>query len=381
VKSASGSHFVALDHVRAIAALLVFLWHFVHGNVGYPAPLSGAPFWGPLVLSDEGHVGVALFMTLSGYLFAKLLDGRQIIFVRFLMNRALRLLPLMCFVLAIGAALAAYSANDLRAAYWFILKLPKGLIFPTLPNGLWSVTVELHFYIVLPILLWLLRSSTCWLLALLAAAVLLRAYLWASLGEIQSLSYWTFIGRIDQFILGMVAFSLGDCLRGRHMIAAVVVSIFVSFYLWFDTSGGFFEMGGYPSKSVLWVFMPTLEGLAFCTLIAWYDRSFVNLRGRFSDFVAKIGEYSYSIYLLHVFFVFGLAEYIHRHVLNLWNFYVATAVGFVAFLFMIPLGYLSMMLIERPFLRLRVSYIRKQAVGGERKQGMATLPASMGARE
>lgn len=381
MKSTSGSHFVALDHVRAIAALLVFLWHFVHGPAGYPVPFSGAPVWGPLVLSDEGHVGVALFMTLSGYLFAKLLNGRQIFFFRFLMNRALRLFPLMFFVLAIGAALAAYRADDLRAAYWFILGLPKGLIFPTLPNGLWSVTVELHFYIVLPLLLWLLRSSVRWLLALLVAAVLFRAYLWASLGEVQSLSYWTFIGRIDQFILGMVAFSLGDLLRGRHMTAVVVASIFVSFYLWFDTAGGFYELGSYPSKSVVWVVMPTLEGLAFCTLIAWYDRSFVNLRGRLSDLAAKIGEYSYSIYLLHFFFVFGLARYIHEHVLSLGNFYVATAVGFVAFLAMIPLGYLSMMLIERPFLRLRVIYIRKQVPVGEREQGPATLPAPMGARD
>lgn len=106
MKSSSGSHFVALDHVRAIAALLVFLWHFVHGPIGYPVPFSGAPVWGPLVLSDEGHVGVALFMTLSGYLFAKLLDARHILFFRFLMNRALRLFPLMFFVLAIRGALA-----------------------------------------------------------------------------------------------------------------------------------------------------------------------------------------------------------------------------------------------------------------------------------
>lgn len=159
MKSSSGSHFVALDHVRAIAACLVFLWHFVHGHDGYPVQFSGSPIWGPLVLADEGHVGVALFMTLSGYLFAKLLDGRQIIFTRFLMNRALRLFPLMFLVLAINAAVEAYSADDLRVAYWYILSLPKGLILPTLPNGLWSVTIELQFYLILPILLGALLVS------------------------------------------------------------------------------------------------------------------------------------------------------------------------------------------------------------------------------
>ena len=90
MKSTSGAHYVALDHIRAVAALLVFVWPFTHSTNGYPMLFEGPPFWGPLVLFDEGHVGVALFMTLSGYLSAKLLDGKKVIYHLFLWNRFLR---------------------------------------------------------------------------------------------------------------------------------------------------------------------------------------------------------------------------------------------------------------------------------------------------
>jgi|GEM_PF-4028732 len=99
MKATSGEHYVALDHVRAIAAMLVFVWHFLHGLHGSPVPFEGTPVWGPLVLFDEGHVGVALFMTLSGYLFAKLLDGKRVVYHLFFWNRALRLMPLLLFLL------------------------------------------------------------------------------------------------------------------------------------------------------------------------------------------------------------------------------------------------------------------------------------------
>lgn len=178
------------------------------------------------------------------------------------------------------------------------------------------------------------------------------------LGEVQSASYWTIVGRIDQFLLGILTYSLSDYIRGRHIIALVFASIFTTFYRWFAMEGGYYEFGSYPSQSSLWIFLPTIEGLAFGILIAWYDRSFTNLQGRCSNLLSRIGEYSYSIYLLHFFFVFDLAHYIHEHLLDLGNFYVATTVGLVAFIAMIPIGYVSMALIERPLLQLRVSYIR-----------------------
>ncbi len=89
MKSSSGKYFLGLDHIRAVAAFLVFTWHFIHVNNGHEA----APPIFPLSILTEGHTGVALFMALSGYLFAKLLDGKNIIYTSFIWNRFLRLAP------------------------------------------------------------------------------------------------------------------------------------------------------------------------------------------------------------------------------------------------------------------------------------------------
>ncbi|MGY3408223.1 peptidoglycan/LPS O-acetylase OafA/YrhL [Bradyrhizobium sp. GM5.1] len=71
MKSSSGLYFSRLDHIRALAAYLVFVWHFTHLTTQFPVPFSTVPPF-PFALVEEGHVGVGLFMTLSGYLFAKL---------------------------------------------------------------------------------------------------------------------------------------------------------------------------------------------------------------------------------------------------------------------------------------------------------------------
>lgn len=361
MKSSSGEHFIALDHVRALAVLLVFSWHFMHGGSTPPVPFEFTPAWSPLIFFDEGHVGVALFMTLSGYLFARLLEGRRVLWWQFYWNRALRLLPLLALVFAINAAVAAWQAHDLRAAYGFLRTLPSGILFPSWPNGAWSITVEMHFYVLLPLLLWMLRGNVRALWGVLALAIAGRIVYYAINGEVQSVAYWTIFGRIDQFVLGIIAFHARRQIVGSTWLAAAVAVAFITVYWWFDQRGGFFFNGGYPSPSRQWILLPTAEGASFAFLIAWYDGSFVHSRGPLSTTMMRFGEYSYAIYLLHFFFVYQLAHWIHTSVIDLSNYYVALAVSFAAFAAMLPIGYLSMRFIERPFLRMRRRYVVDEA--------------------
>jgi peptidoglycan/LPS O-acetylase OafA/YrhL len=357
MKATSGEHYVALDHVRAVAAMLVFVWHFMHGLHGSPVPFAGVPFWGPLVLFDEGHVGVALFMTLSGYLFAKLLHGKRVIYHLFFWNRALRLMPLLLLVIAVNALKVGLESGHPQAALEYLISIPRGLVFPTWPNGGWSITAELHFYLLLPVLLLLMRRWPHGMWLLLALAILLRTGYHTWTGEVQSLAYPTIIGRIDQFVLGIMAFHGRARFIDRHTQAAVVAAAFITLYWWFDGNGGFYLQPSYPSPSRLWIVLPTLEGAAFAVLIAWYDGSFPHVNGMLSKLFSLLGEYSYSIYLLHFFFVFAVAQWIHANVLDISNFYVALPVSVLAFMTMIPIAYLSMRFVERPFLRLRRRYI------------------------
>ena len=352
--SSSGEHYIALDHVRALAAFMVFAWHFTHYSVGYPVPFEYVPSVFPLALFDEGHTGVALFMTLSGYLFAKLLSGKKISFSSFIWNRALRLLPLLAVVLGLVAIERLMNGDSLAA---YAISIVRGALYPTLPNGGWSITTEFHFYLVLPLLLLLLRRSPMLPVILIAAVMVMRVYILARKGQIQSLSYWTIVGRIDQFVLGILAFHFRSWVTRRHLAVAAIGTLFMTFWWWFDEIGGFYQMPSYPSPSRLWVVIPTIEGLAYGAVIAWYDTSFHHKPGLTSRCVARFGEYSYSIYLLHVFVVFGMARVVNEHIMDISNFYVALAWAVLAFGTMIVPGYLSFRFIESPFLKRRRKYI------------------------
>ncbi len=99
MRSTEGVYYSRLDHVRALAAYLVFVWHLLHMTPNFPVPYASAPPF-PFALFDEGHIGVALFVTLSGDLFAKLVGDHRVDFRCFLWSRAVRLGPLLVVVLA-----------------------------------------------------------------------------------------------------------------------------------------------------------------------------------------------------------------------------------------------------------------------------------------
>ncbi|MES3001689.1 MAG: acyltransferase [Pseudomonadota bacterium] len=349
MKATSGEHFVALDHVRAFAAYLVIVWHFNHG----PIPFDYTPSLIPFALLDEGHTGVALFMTLSGYLFSKLLFRKSFDYAQFLKNRALRLLPLLVLAIVAGAMNLGSARRLLTYGYSVV----KGALLPTLPNGGWSVTVEAHFYLLLPILLALMKRSRLLLVAVLLIAIATRCAIYWYRGEVQLMAYWTIVGRIDQFILGMLAFSFRTRLAARHAAVFATGCAFLTLYWVFDLHGGFFANGGDPSPGAAWIVLPTLEGLAYAIFIAWYDTSFSPRSTGTSGILAKAGQYSYSIYLLHFFFVFDAAKFINEHVSDLSNFYWASVWALLFMFAMMPVGYLSYRFVEAPFLRLRRPYV------------------------
>jgi peptidoglycan/LPS O-acetylase OafA/YrhL len=359
MRSSTGAHFIALDHVRALAVFMVLAWHFTHAGNGYPVPFDYVPALFPFSVLDEGHVGVALFMTLSGYLFAKLLDGKTIDYRSFIWNRFLRLFPLLVVVILMVGAKNLVDGESLSS---YAYSVAKGALFPSLPNGGWSITVEFHYYVILPLFLWMLTKSKLWPLSIIAVAIALRSFLYLENGEVQSLAYWTLIGRIDQFALGMLVYQFRSWFTRRHDIAGMTIITFMMIYWYFDHAGGFYANPSYPSPSPLWIFLPTIEGIAFSISIAWYDTSFSHSTTGFSRFIGLIGELSYSIYLLHFFLVFRAARFVHERIMNISNFYLAClwAVGFLLVM-MLP-SLFSFRFIEMPFLKLRKSYVKVPAI-------------------
>jgi len=264
------------------------------------------------------------------------------------------LAPLLLFVIVVLGILRYFQSKSL---YHFCLYMISGLIRPIQENGIWSITVEFHFYLVLPLLLYLLHKSKYSLWIIVCCAILFRLYLHQEFGQLQYLAYWTIVGRIDQFLLGMIAYQMRDYIKGRHFLVLAGFTAFSIFYWYFDRAGGFYNNPSYPSNRLVWVYLPTFEGLAYASVIAWYDNSFVHSHGRVSRFIALIGTYSYSIYLLHFLLYKILLFLMIRYMMPVSNFYIAFCYSVLGFLMMVPFAALSFRFIESPFLKLRTKYL------------------------
>ena len=109
-------------------------------------------------------------------------------------------------------------------------------------------------------------------------------------GEVQSIAYWTIIGRIDQFTLGIVAYLCAPQLQRKKYVAYGVLILFGLFWWWFDKTGGFYLRPKYPSPSSLWIVIPTIEGLAYAALIVLYDSAKINHNSIWSRLLQRLGE-------------------------------------------------------------------------------------------
>jgi peptidoglycan/LPS O-acetylase OafA/YrhL len=349
VRSSAGQYYPGLDHLRAVAAFLVFGWHFSHGFSGHPAPFgpSATPFLGPL---NEGHCGVALFMCLSGYLFAKILDGKPVIWRGFYWNRFIRLAPLIVVVFVLrGVMIACAYPAGLEG---YLMTLVAGFVRPVWPNGAWSITVEIHFYLLLWMIIPLKRRWLASLFGFLALGLAARCLIYEAGGDVEYYAYSTIVGRIDQFVLGIAAWEFRGLLRGRHIWMGVATVAFFGFYQWFVSIGGYYATQGTRG---IWIVIPTIEGAFFAFLVAYYD-AFTFSRAWYWRLVEAIGAASFSIYLLHTFVVFGLAEIASRTLPGMATWEIAEAVALVVFTAVLPVAWLSYRFVERPFLQYRTRY-------------------------
>jgi len=357
VRSSQGIYFSKLDHVRAVAAYLVFIWHFQHlSRQDLYAVTPPAPF--PFAILHESHTGVALFMTLSGFLFAKIIGDNQVDVVQFWRNRGLRLAPLLLVSFGLAALCAAYLDSNPVS----LRSLIEGFVLPTWPLGAWSIAIELHFYLLLPALILLVgRFSPTILLALVAMVVLLRAGLWLYNGHVYYWSYWTIVGRFDQFALGMFFALAAFTPRSRAWLAGCAVIGFAVFWQWVDASGGYYNLGGAAASSPLWIIVPTAEAVTYGALIAWYQASSFKLPALVDRALSSIGQWSYSIYLLHFYF-WIVARHFTRGLVPEMSFAQGVLFSTLCFVVFLPVAAGSYSFFERPFLKFRTPYLRKAAV-------------------
>ena len=174
-----------LDAVRALACLWVVAHHVTQR---FPPAVRDSQFVSRMLL--RGNMGVPIFFVLSGFLlslpFWKGYDaGRRMPSLRsYFLKRMARIVPgyYVCLIvcLALGAGLVGLWSPRMISALTFTNSFQARFFFPTPTNPpLWSIGIEVLFYLILPVFMaGLFRCKTpagAWLYGL--SVVLLIALL------------------------------------------------------------------------------------------------------------------------------------------------------------------------------------------------------------
>jgi peptidoglycan/LPS O-acetylase OafA/YrhL len=281
------------DILRLVLASLVVISHCV--------VLSAEPsiWWmrivgGPEAMGGPGVVAVQGFFAISGCLVIASYERSRTL-KSYFEKRARRILPgywaALVFVLLIGAVfsslpLAAFAAS--RVTWKFILGnlTFANFIQPSLPglfvhnpdnpaaNGaLWTIKIEVMFYLTVPIVAWCCRKLGAWqvLLAIFVGSLLFNFEM-ARIGQ-QKLSL-QLPGQLGFFAVGMFAHYYEGWFR-RHGTAMWLTAI--------ASGAGFLALK--------WYFLQAISVPLLVMCVAFLTKNF---RGP-----AKYGDFSFGVYILH----------------------------------------------------------------------------------
>jgi peptidoglycan/LPS O-acetylase OafA/YrhL len=362
-QSAHPPRIPALDGVRGFAALLVITSHF------FLAELYQNAWW--WTVGHAGWIGVDLFFVLSGFLITGILHdrkGKPNYFREFYRRRILRIFPLYYAVVlwSMFAVLVIDKRpenlwNGYDSSVWFLTFLPnvamalKGdWIWQTNWAGLshlWSLAVEEQFYMIWPLVVWLLpRRTLAWVcVAMVGGAALLRIWTDQQFGQTWS----------------MAAYVLPYC-RMDGLAAGSLLA------LWWKSEKHTFPVWQRPILTdltfgallyVVYLLMEsnshwrvTFIDLAFFGVVylALCPGSIVQ---RFFQlaFLRHLGLYSYALYIFHQMLRVPFEEWFQKPLLatNWPPFLIQTTYFILAFGTTYLMARISWKLIEEPFLKMK----------------------------
>ncbi len=282
-----------LDVLRAIAVTLVVVFHVATRYTPEDlAALDAVARW----FARYGFLGVDVFYPLSGFLIVRFLstwDGPNLGAVFFL-RRFFRIVPLyiLAVLVYVAASLAMGQNLDTLHNLWMTLLFLTGWAIFLVGRDLvpytitWSISVEEFAYILLGLTALLARARLpAVLLLMFLSALLLRGSLLAQ-GHPQNIVYFFPPARLDSIAIGGFVALAG----GRRWMLPGLLAALLLLTLGAAVSDAF-------RKLVLYQQVAVTAALA----IAAVERYRRHLDGWLTDRVARIGFYSYFIYLFHFY--------------------------------------------------------------------------------
>lgn len=360
MRSVNLDYLPRLDHLRLLAALLVFAFHFFHYYHGQWQPHTNLPW---LALIVEGHTGVSLFFVLSGFIFMLIaLSGGAIAYSDFLRNRVLRIVPLFAVVFLVAISIGRDRFQPADVFYLLFTNIglaPTSWHFATGPA--WSISVEFTFYLIFPFLArFTLQRGPGYLLGLLLMLLIIKVGAYAASEKSTHMLYSTLIGRFDQFIWGMLAaivhHRFKDRIAGAGTILLLMSSVMVVSAVILQARHASFFLA--QPKQLAWIWWGTIEGVLWGALIVSYLGSAIRIPAKIDRVLSAGGEWSFSFYMWHamiIFIVHHFAGFI-RITGTTGIDLILNGVGVLGLA--LAFSCLSYSIIERPFLQLRGSYMK-----------------------
>ncbi|HUQ97028.1 MAG TPA: acyltransferase [Chitinophagaceae bacterium] len=352
-----------LDHLRALAITIVFLYHYRQFE---------HPGWIPKI-GKFGWTGVDLFFVLSGYLiasqlFARINKGKPVGLKTFFLKRVFRIIPAYLVAVSLYFCIPAFREKEALPPLWKFLTFTQNFGLDVQQQGTfshaWSLCIEEQFYLVLPFLLVLLVSFKALpkgffiLIGLFLAGFIIRIYNWHYLVAPQtepaafSMAWYRYIyyptySRLDGLLAGVsiaAIFAFLPSLRaiflkhGYLFLVSSLVVLGIGYFLTTDTQTFRHTVFGFPTVSIGYGLL-VISSLSPITFL-------YQIRSRITE---KIAALSYAIYLTHKGIIHLTQEYGTQLGLapnGTVMFFLCAATAFLAAL-------LLNIVIEKPFLKLR----------------------------
>jgi len=296
-----------LDGVRGVAILLVIIWHYVYCSVGLEVGSLLAYLNRTLILTWSG---VDLFFVLSGFLIVGILlniKGSASFFKTFYTRRICRIFPLYFLMLFLFVIIYQYSDNWL----FRLDGIPILSYFTFTQNFFmhnrgfgagwlgvtWSLAIEEQFYLIIPLLVWLLNKQQlfCLFIFLICLSPVFRFIISSGFG-----SYVFSFARADSILMGGVLALIIRHSNARKLLLENYKYLVLSFFAFLL---GICFLIIFPCEGLGGVFLHLWLAILYSLfiLLAYFSNSGSIFSIILSNNVLVwLGLRSYGIYLLHL---------------------------------------------------------------------------------
>jgi peptidoglycan/LPS O-acetylase OafA/YrhL len=288
-----------LDGVRAIAVFMVIFFHFFFDLNLHPLLNKIANF---------GRTGVSLFFVLSGFLITRILIATKEspnYFSSFYVRRSLRIFPLYyLFLTLIFIVLPLISGKPLPPFHlqvynWtYLQNFALAFRWPNVsPRHLWSLSVEEHFYLFWPVLIYLLSIRK-----ILGASILIIVMAFVVeyfMIEHGYIAYYFTFARIDELAMGAVlaVLEIKNKLINKNANKFLLISVILII-----PTIAFMTIFTKINNSIIHTIKYSLLAFSFTSIIGYLlslrEASWVNRFLRFKPMLFS-GKISYGLYIYH----------------------------------------------------------------------------------